>query len=251
MKLNDSTLRGKLKKYLEGDKFQKQYAEQLQFKSYKWYWDESDIEDIVRKLKRKIWLAAEILVTREFSGSSRLAGADPNYLLSHRIVRSSIKRDPTNNKWITSCKVELFFNPDFVRSASLYPQGYPDGVDNIVRLLTNGWDYRTKQGRDPSAIRNLYRSRMRGDWHLGSPKSRNVVQNVYAVSYRRSNPILFNYIDEFNKENDGVFATLSQSYRGVYGIGGYIPFPENKTGNSSIDSIFISGIGTIRFGLKL
>lgn len=250
MKLNDSTLRGKLKKYLEGNKFQKQYAEQLQFKSYKWYWDESDIEDIVRKLKRKIWLAAEILVTREFSGSSRLAGADPNYLLSHRIVRSSIKRDPTNNRWITACKVELFFNPDFVRSASLYPQGYPDGVDNIVRLLTNGWDFRTKMDRNPNAITNLYRGRMHGDWHLGSPKSRNIIKNVYAVTYNRGSSLLFSYVNEFNSEEDGVFATLNETYRNAFGIGG-LRASYNKSGNSQIDSWDISGIGTIRFGLKL
>ena len=248
MKINDSTLRNKLKASLQSEKFQKQYKEQLQLKNYKWYWDEADIENVVNRLKRKIWLAAELLTERGFDNSSSLAGMDYRALLDHKI--SSIKRDPTNPKWIISCKVELFFNPDWVHVASLYPEKYPNGVDNIVRLLTNGWDFRYRMDRNPNAITNLYRGRMHGDWHLGSPNSRNVIGNVYAVTYNRGSSLLFSYIDEFNREEDGAFATLNETYRNAFGIGGLRP-SYNKSGNSQIDSWDISGIGIIRFGLKL
>lgn len=251
MKLNSSILRGKMKTYLQSDKFQKQYAEQVIPQKVKWYWDINDVENIVKKLKREIWLAAEILVTREYSGSSRLAGASPDALLTHHIT--NIQYEKPGGKWIVSCRVELFFNPDFVRSSSLYPERYPDGVDNLVRLLTNGWDFRRRQDRAPSSISNLYRSRMHGDWHLGSPKSSNIIPNVYAVSYRRGSSILFSYIDAFNREINsdsgdarGVFATLSESYAGAYGIGG-VPFGHH----TMINAMKIDGIGTIRFGLKM
>lgn len=250
MKLNDSTLRGKLKTYLESESFQKKYTEQVKLQKHKWYWGESDVEDVVNRLKKKIWLAAELLTQRENDGSSSLAGMDYRALLDHKI--SDIKRDPTNKRWIISCRVELFFNPDWVHVASLYPEGYPNGVDNIIRLLTNGWDFRYKKDINPQAITNMYRGRMHGDWHLGSPKSRNVIKDVYAITYRRGNPILFNFIDEFNKEEEGAFATLNSSYRGVYGMANTLPFGENVDFlREPTGEYRITGIGTIRFGFKL
>lgn len=249
MRLNDSTLRGKLKNYLQGDKFQKEYAEQVVLKKGFNYWTRESLNSEIKRLKRRLWETAVEIVRREESGSSRLSGSDPNYVLEHRIT--DVQLYPQNPNLITSCRVELYFNPDFVQSASLYPQGYPNGVDNIVRLLTNGWDFRSRQDRDPSDITSLYRGRMHGDWHLGSPKSRRVIHNVYAVTYRRGTPALFNTISQYNAEkaDDAIFATLSSQYVGAYGIGG-LRASYNKSGNSQIDSWNISGIGTIRFGTK-
>ena len=247
MKLNNSTLRGKIKTYLQSDSFQKKYAEQVKLSPYKWYWDDSDVEDVVNRLKKQIWLASEILTTRQESGASSLAHKDYRELLSHRIT--DVKRDPTNPKFFISCKVEVFFNPLWVHVASLYPDpvhGYPNGVDNIIRLLTNGWDYRRRQDKDPLFYSNLYRSRMHGDWRLGSFDSNNIIENVYAVSYRRGSSILFDYISNFNHEEDGVYATLSESYVGAYGIGG-----KGFGNHSVINSVYITGIGIIKFGTKM
>ena len=254
MKLNDSTLRSKLKTTLPGDKFQKRYLEEVKLKQGYWYWTRTSLNREIQRFKTLLLDTAKDIVTREYTGASRLAGASPEGLLSHRIT--DIQLYPTNTNLITACKVELFFNPDFVRSASLYPQGYPDGVDNIIRLLTNGWDYCDVQNQSPSQISNLYRSRMHGDWHLGSPKSRKIVKNVYAVSYNRGDPSLFNCINNYNSKKrangDPVFASLNASYVNIRGMANGTPFGDRVNFlRNEYDQYMIEGIGTIRFGLNL
>lgn len=42
-------------------------------------------------------------------------------------------------------EVAVWFEPDAVKRASLDPYRFPEGVDNIVRLFSHGWD--TRDGR--------------------------------------------------------------------------------------------------------
>ena len=246
MKISESILRSKLKDYLQSDSFQKKYNEQVQPQRSYWYWTKASLNREILNCKIMILDAARALTERAYSGETRFGGTSPDGLLDHRITNISLH--PTNPKLITSCKVELFFNPDWVKSASLYPEGYPEGVDNIIRLLTNGWDYRADVDQSPSAYAGGHRGTIKGDWHLGSPKSRNIIPNVRAVSYNRGSPILFDAVEKYNrkKANDAIYVTLSSKYVGAYGI-----LRKNYAYNTLYNNAWlIEGIGLIRFGTK-
>lgn len=244
MQISDSLLRKKLENYVKSDKFQDKLAKDPALvKRITGSWEMPEIEVEIHRLKQMMLDAAIDLTRRQngtstsnlFGANSRLGGASPDGILSHNITH--IQRWSKDPKIIQYCRVELFFNPDFVHANSLYPNGYPNGVDNLLRLLTNGWDYRRAQF-DQIDERNTYHGGVFGTWHNIHP--------VYAISYRRPSSDLFHAIKKFNdyqtKEHGDVYAQLDSSYANVYGV--YAP-------QGWTFETMPTGIGTIRVGIKI
>lgn len=231
MQLNKKQITNKVVSFLKSDSFQKDYNKhhpdnQISAASNQVNkWKLIDIEREIKELKGMLLEAAQDLTERRDgtpSGSmgreatSRLGSIKtPDGLLSHRIT--NIIKDPADSQFIISCRVELYFNPDWVRSPSLNPDN--PGVDNLLRLLTNGWDYRYKKEKAPY-----------GTWYSGASKygKGTPVHNVFALPYREANGYLFSAIRRYNKKKveKNILAFLDDSYSGfgettlIRGIGG-------------------------------
>lgn len=241
MKTNKNQILKKVATYIQSDDFQKEYAKKRSnsqtsaSSELSLGWKLSAIKNEINELKALLLEAAQDLTIRREDapsgsggrgGTSRLGSIKtPSGLLSHRITH--IERNPSNPQLITSCKVELYFNPDWVRSPSLDPDNA--GVDNLLRLLTNGWDYRYKK-KAPY-----------GTWYSGASKygKGTPVYNVFALPYREPNSYLFSAIRRYNnkKADKKIYAFLDDSYS-AFGERTLIYDPR------------IHGIGSITFGRR-
>lgn len=86
--------------------------------------------------------------------------------------------------------VEIDFDASAMRRPSIYPEGYPEGLTNIAKLLSTGY---TNTG-------NLAYGVMNG-------------KRVYMPRVFKSDPFLELAVNEFNgTAPDGVFANLDKSY---------------------------------------
>jgi len=85
--------------------------------------------------------------------------------------------------------IDINFDPGTLHRDSLYQEGYPNGVDNIVSLLVHGWDAR--------------------DYVYGYSEKANKV--IRSIKHRDSNEVLQQAIDEFNALGIGV-AELNEKY---------------------------------------
>lgn len=110
----------------------------------------------------------------------------------------------------------LKFKPASVHRSSLYPEGYPDGLENIVALYSHGskpsrhsvwnraagweWNYRT----------NLKRGERRMIGHYREGKH----YYIKAGTFVEANPFLRNYIDALNKAyaQDNIRIELHDKY---------------------------------------
>lgn len=85
--------------------------------------------------------------------------------------------------------VEITLNPESVHRDSLYPKGYPEGVENIVLHFAHGWN----------ADGTVY-----GEWHE---------KHVSSRQSRSPNNYLENAVSEINSKTKGVLkAELSPEY---------------------------------------
>lgn len=108
------------------------------------------------------------------------------YFRERYVIVSDVKTGENGESF-----VELRFDPKGVHRDSLYPKSYPGGVDNIVLLLTKGWE-RTKNP-------------VHGMWHG---------RHVYGKRSRRADTFLLDAIREFNDElPKGVRAVIANRYK--------------------------------------
>lgn len=109
-----------------------------------------------------------------------------------------------NTGLVTYCEVAIRFNPKAVRRKSLRPDLYPNGVDNIIRLLNNGWDYR--KGK-----------RWFEEWEWGSITGKWHGKDTRAFAYRQGDGEIKRIIALYNKtqahHKTGWRAKLHSSYR--------------------------------------
>lgn len=104
------------------------------------------------------------------------------------------------NEIITKVYIEINFNTETLRYPSLNPSRFPNGVDNIILLITNGWNY-TEKKRPPF-----------GEWHGKFTR---------GWSQRNPNDFLETIIEEYNERQSAdtqMKALLSPQYR-AYGSG--------------------------------
>ena len=265
MKLNDSKIRKKVATYLQSDDFRKEFNKAhpiTQASIVPYPWTLSDIEREINELKGMLLEAAQDLAQRREGtptlsggreGGSRFDGIiSPSGLLSHRIT--NIVKDPSNPRFIISCKVELFFNPDWVRSPSLNPKN--KGVDNLLRLLTNGWDFRGNQMKAPKS-EGAYRGLPYGTWYSGSSvRGRGTpIPGVWAQTYREPRYYLFDAVRRYNqkKAEDKIYAYLDSSYVNVSGVKESTLIKRIKQFGGTTMPIYdvrIRGIGGIAFGRR-
>lgn len=228
MKINSKNFNLKLKDYLQSDNFRTAMSEingPPRRKSKASGWTIKEIESEILKFKRMIFTASKRL-TKENNRYTSSSGSDmqtlpakglrwsnvtPDTLIKHKII--NIKRDAKDKNIITSCRVELSFNQNVIKSPSLFDHN--NGTDNLLRLLTNGWDFRG----------GSHKRTLRGIWYVGStrkgnPTDSNAVHGVYAKRYRQPNPILFDAVDRYNHKSDNnIFASLNNTYISVQDIG--------------------------------
>lgn len=104
------------------------------------------------------------------------------------------------NEIITKVYVEVNFNTETLRYPSLNPSRFPNGVDNIILLITKGWNYAGKK-RPPY-----------GEWRG---------KYIYGWTWRNPNDFLETIIEEYNERQSAdtqMKALLSPQYR-AYGRG--------------------------------
>lgn len=108
----------------------------------------------------------------------------------------------------TSCTIEISFKDNIKKRESLRPDLYPNGVNNIFKLLTNGWDYRSDYKRRHE---NIYGGIV-GVWKSDTEGN----FRVRAVAYNPGDDVFFKIIDRYNviQENNktGWKAKLSNGY---------------------------------------
>lgn len=212
MQISDSLLRTKVRNYLQSKKFQKQLTQTVQYKrDLSKMWTDVELEQEILELKKEIKKAA-VSVTSRYSdgGTSALSGISPNNLLLHTIT--NVQRYKSDPKYIQYCRVLIYFRPSLVWRPSLYPKGYPKGVDNIVALKTNGWDYRSNQFAQVDTKLD-YHGSIYGTWHGAFP--------VFAKSFSKPTSDMFIAASNYNlrklKEERPIHAQLSAKYMTVYG----------------------------------
>lgn len=95
-------------------------------------------------------------------------------------------------------QLNISFNKEALRRDSLYLEGYPEGLEDIVLLMSRGYhakDY----------VYGYYNTRAQHGYSWVNARSK---------KDRDPNPFLKNAIDEFNsKENDGAVAELLGEYK--------------------------------------
>lgn len=89
-------------------------------------------------------------------------------------------------------EIPISFNPDAIERASLWPEKWGE-VDNIVALLTHGWD------TDGKTVRGVWHGRMTESW----PK-------------RDGDPFMQDAANESEAAHPGVKVTLHQKYIDPY-----------------------------------
>lgn len=263
MKINDSKIRKKVASYLQSDEFQKDFNANRQLtENLSRSWTTEEIRAEIHLLKLLLLEGAQDLTQRRSDtpslantrqDTSRFGGIkNPDGLLSHRVT--NIVKDPMDKRKIISCKVSLYFNPDWVRSPSLNPDN--PGVDNLLRLLTNGWDFRGDSIRPP-VPGGLYKGFPRGTWYSGASArgKGKPIHNVFAQTYREPSGYLFNAVGRYNdkKSNNNIYAYMDSSYVNVFGrkTKNLIKtVREYGGGRFPIYDLRIRGIGTIIFGRR-
>lgn len=175
------------------------------------FWTMSEIEAEIVEFKQIIFNAAyETVMRSHYPRTNRFEGKTPNDLVRHKITK--IQYADKDKRVVAYCKVEFKFHAAYIKSRSFRPSAkYPNGVDNIVRLLTNGWDFSTNKHS------YNYRGYPRGDWHLGL--SDKVIRNVMARTYHPGYPYMADAIQKYNsKQVKGklTFSYLDSSYNTFY-----------------------------------
>lgn len=155
--------------------------------------------------------------------SQRFKGVDPFQLLSYEVTNEK------NNACgrMESCVVKFKFNPELVRRPSLYPRKYPKGVDNIIRLLSNGWDGRKKPYVTHFNVRGMWHGRM-----------------TRALAYREGDNFLRDIITAWN--NGGTYDGVSVPNHTKSGILAVLDNSYVRVGTNSLGT----SITNIRFGYK-
>lgn len=98
-------------------------------------------------------------------------------------------------------KVEISFNPNDLRRKSLYPQGYPDGLNDIIALFSTGFEcgYRTNR-RGERVRKYAYGIDSQGKFTRGR-------------THLPPNDFLLRAVEEFNTKYQGIIkARLAGSY---------------------------------------
>ena len=125
----------------------------------------------------------------------------PEELAKSRVSPPSLSYSSPTQNADGSFSIALTFDPASVHRDSLYEDGYPDGVDNIVALFNCGW-----HAKDYAY----------GYW--GVDMGRNVGTMYYNVRSRKDRePLYFmqDAVNEFNSKYSkkyNVFVTLSNKY---------------------------------------
>ena len=177
------------------------------------FWTMVEIEAEINEFKRIIYDAAKETVKRSYNkAGSRFDGKTPSELIKHKITKIQYSSD--DKSIITYCKVEFKFHATFIKSRSLDPGKYPNGVDNIVRLLTNGWTF----AGDNHSYNN--RGYPKGDWVLGLSKPKKTIHNVMARTAHVGYSYMTDAVQKYNSRKQGKtkasFSYLDKSYKTYY-----------------------------------
>lgn len=196
------------------------------------FWTMNEIEAEIVEFKQIIFNAAcETVKRSHYPRTNRFEGKMPNDLIRHKITK--IQYVDKDKNVVKYCKVEFKFHAAYVKSKSLDSNRYPNGVDNIIRLLTNGWDFSTN--------RRSYNTKgyPRGDWHLGL--SNKVIHNVMARTSHYGYYDMTDAIQKYNsrqKKGKLTFSYLDPSYKTYYNT---VDYPRIlDTFNDYLDSILFN-----------
>lgn len=238
MNINSINVANKVRKYVRSDRFQNSFgsrgisigapnsskysAENLGWDIYEiWAWANAFVKFVGTRI------AKEDIFDKNSDAyySQTFKNVDPFQLITYKKNVTNVKMNACNR--IASCVVRFNFNPELVRRPSLDPQKYPNGVDNIIRLLSNGWDGRRKPYITHFNVKGMWHGKMTRAW-----------------AYRRADNFLRTIINEWNNGGnlDGV-STKNHIKQGMIAV------LDSSYAAAELNS-YDSAIDRIRFGYR-
>ena len=238
MNINSINVANKVRKYVRSDRFQNSFgsrgisigapnsskysAENLGWDIYEiWAWANAFVKFVGTRI------AKEDIFDKNSDAyySQTFKNVDPFQLITYKKNVTNVKMNACDR--IASCVVRFNFNPELVKRPSLDPQKYPNGVDNIIRLLSNGWDGRRKP--------YITHFNVKGMWHGKMTR---------ALAYREGDNFLRDIITAWN--NGGSYDGVSIPNHIKSGILAVLDNSYAQVGTNNLGT----SISNIRFGYK-